>query len=84
MQGEATGLELVRGAATFIGGLNDSVPTADVRVGLYKLHEELKSRNADTSNLASGSAHLFLTPQDLNLRLDTRGGNTATSSAPEL
>jgi len=83
-QGEATGLELVRGAATFIDGLNESVPDADSRVELYKLHESLKSRNMDTNNLASGSAHLFLTPQDLNLRLDTRSENPKTSAAPEL
>jgi len=84
MSGEATGLQLVRGAATFIEGLNESVPSAESRVELYKLHESLKSRNVDTSNLASGSAHLFLTPEDLNLRLAPRSGSTATSSAPEL
>lgn len=72
MQGEATGMQLMRGAATFIGGLNESVPNGDTRVELYKLHEELESRNRDTENLASGQAHLFLTPQDFNLRLDTR------------
>merc|ERR1719436_1211802 len=48
MSGEATGLQLVRGAATFIEGLNESVPNAESRVELYKLHEELKSRNMDT------------------------------------
>eukprot|EP00928_Gymnodinium_smaydae_P016406 TRINITY_DN1614_c1_g1_i1.p1 TRINITY_DN1614_c1_g1~~TRINITY_DN1614_c1_g1_i1.p1 ORF type:complete len:582 (-),score=98.63 TRINITY_DN1614_c1_g1_i1:222-1928(-) len=78
--GEATGMEMMRGAATFIGGLNESVPDVDRRVELYKLHQELESRNKDTSNLASGTAHLFLTPQDMQLRLDSR----SPVKAPEL
>jgi regulator of protease activity HflC (stomatin/prohibitin superfamily) len=78
MQGESDGFKVVRNAATFIEGLNQSVPEIRSRVELYKLHQELASRNADTANLASGSAHLFLTPADMNLRLDTRGG-AATS-----
>jgi hypothetical protein len=77
MQGEADGMKLVTSANAFIGGLNESVPEVESRVELYKLHEELSSRNTDTGNLASGSAHLFLTPQDLNLRLDTTNGGAA-------
>jgi regulator of protease activity HflC (stomatin/prohibitin superfamily) len=73
MKGEAVGLEMARGAATFIGGLNHSVPSVDRRVELYRLHQELDSRNVDTKNLASGKAHLFVTPSDLKLRLDTTG-----------
>merc|ERR1719382_1001251 len=72
MQGEADGMELVQSANAFIGGLNESVPNVADRVDLYKLHHELRGRNTDTENLASGTAHLFLTPQELNLRLDTR------------
>lgn len=71
MHGEAEGMQLVRSANAFIGGLSETIPEVDSRVELYRLHEELRSRNTDTGNLASGSAHLFLTPQDLNLRLDT-------------
>ncbi|CAE8721427.1 unnamed protein product [Polarella glacialis] len=78
MAGEATGMQLMKGAATFIGGLNESLPSIASRVELYKLHEELQSRNKDTYNLASGSAHLFLTPSDLNLRLDTRTTKNGT------
>jgi len=82
MHGEATGMEMMRGAATFIGGLNESVPDVNRRVDLYTLHQQLESRNKDTQNLASGSAHLFVTPQDLNLRLDTSSPLTVTT--PEL
>jgi regulator of protease activity HflC (stomatin/prohibitin superfamily) len=81
MHGEATGMEIMKGAATFIGGLNESVPDVESRVELYKLQKELEGRNKDTLNLASGTAHLFLSPQDLNLRLDTRSPAVTT---PEL
>jgi regulator of protease activity HflC (stomatin/prohibitin superfamily) len=86
MQGEAEGMRLMTGASTFIGGLNESIPNVDSRVDLYKLHEELKSRNLDTKHLSSGSAQLFLTPADMKLRLDMadsarRLGGTTSSGA---
>lgn len=76
MTGEAEGTQLVRSANAFIGGLSESVPEVDLRIDLYRMLEHMRGRNADTQNLASGSAHLFLTPQDLNLRLDTPGATT--------
>jgi len=76
MQGVANGVQLARSASGFITGLNESVPDVSTRVGLYKMHEELRSRNQDTHNLASGKAQLFLTPDNVNLRLD----NTADGS----
>jgi len=69
--GESAGSKMLRAAQTFIGGLNVSVPDLDQRVELYQLQESLKSRNIDTQNLASGSAHLFLAPKDLNLKLNS-------------
>merc|ERR1711953_925995 len=74
MTGEAAGMQLVQRAAIFLEGLNTTLPDVESRVGLYKLHKELESRNQDTQNLASGSAHLFLTPKDINLRVDASGG----------
>merc|ERR1719359_28588 len=73
MNGDAVGMRLMMAASTFIGGLNESVPNVTDRVDLYRMHQELNSRNADTQNLASGSAHLFLTPEDLKLRLSVGG-----------
>jgi len=81
MRGEADGMKLVRGAASFLDGLNASVPDVDSRIELYTLHQNLQSRNTDTSNLASGNAHLFVTPQDMNLKLNMGGGS---SDAQEL
>merc|ERR1719201_2629683 len=45
MQGVASGVQLAKSASGFIAGLNESVPDVSTRVGLYKMHEELRSRN---------------------------------------
>lgn len=67
MAGDADGSKIMRAAAAFIGGLNNSVPDVDERVKLYSMHQRLASKNADTANLAAGNAKLFLTPADINL-----------------
>jgi regulator of protease activity HflC (stomatin/prohibitin superfamily) len=69
MTGESMGTELVKGATTFIEGLNESVPDIMQRVMLYRMHNELKHRNTDTKNLAAGNTQMFLTPSDLDLQL---------------
>merc|ERR1712187_641658 len=70
MAGQAEGTKLVESVATFIDGLNTSLPDVTSRIDLYRLHKVTEGRNTDTQNLASGKAHLFLTPQDLDLRLN--------------
>jgi regulator of protease activity HflC (stomatin/prohibitin superfamily) len=70
MEGEANGQEIVGNALAFIGGLNETVPDVNTRVELYTMHHQLDARNTDTQNLASGTAHLFVTPADLNLKLN--------------
>jgi len=79
MQGEASGMTLMRAADSFIGGLNDTVENVTSRVDLYKLHETLKGHNLDTKNLASGQAELFLTPSNVNLKLAMGGAEAASS-----
>lgn len=76
MRGVASGVQLAKSASGFIEGLVSVVPNVSTRVGLYKMHEELQSRNQDTFNLASGKAQLFLTPANVNLRLDNTAGGT--------
>merc|ERR1712100_546748 len=73
MQGEASGLTLMRAADSFIAGLNETVENVTSRVELYKLHESLKGHNQDISNLASGIAELYLTPSNVNLKLAMGG-----------
>merc|ERR550537_1078933 len=76
MAGQADGTKQVQSAVTFIDGLNASVPNVSKRVELYRLQEEMTGRNTDTQNLASGKATLFLTPQDLNLKLAMGSGSS--------
>merc|ERR1711865_527767 len=73
MQGESGGMKRARGAKEFIDGLSGAVPNITKRVELYELHEKLENSRANTENLAAGKATLFLTPQDMNLKLHMGG-----------
>lgn len=75
--GQASGLSLLRAAESFIGGLNTTVDNVSARVDLYKLHEEINGHNADTKNLATGSAELYLTPSNVNLKIAMGGASAA-------
>jgi len=70
MDGDVDGMQLMRSAATFIDGLNESVPDVEQRVALYSMHQKIKGKNKDTANLAAGNAKLFLTAEDVNLRMN--------------
>jgi hypothetical protein len=74
MQGESSGMKRARGAKAFIDGLSSSVSNVSKRVELYELHEILENNRANTEHLASGKATLFLTPQDLKLKLHMGSG----------
>jgi len=70
MQGQSTGLTVAMDAATFLGStLSKVVPNLQDRMDLYKLHRQLESKNKDTASLAGGKATLFMTPADMNLKL---------------
>merc|ERR1719456_1410409 len=70
VQGQSTGLTVAMDAATFLGPtLSKVVPNLSDRLELYKLHQELESRNKDTKSLSSGNANLFMTPEDMKLKL---------------
>merc|ERR1719235_1621360 len=72
MEGEASGLKLAKSAQTFLnalGGVNATLPDVASRLELYRLHQDLASKNDTTANLASGSAMLFVTPEEVNLKL---------------
>jgi len=71
IQGQAAGLAVAMETATFLGStLSKAVPKLSDRLDLYKLHQELESRNRDTASLSSGKANLFLAPKDMKLKLD--------------
>lgn len=70
--GEASGLKVSRSAAIFFDTIKDSLDgDTETTLQLYQLHQQLQSRDDTTANLAGGSAKLFVTPADFNLRLDT-------------
>merc|ERR1719163_524255 len=69
MQGESGGMKRAMSAKAFIDGLNSSIVNVSKRVELYELHEVLENNRANTQNLASGKANLFLTPEDMKLKL---------------
>ena len=73
MQGESAGMKRARSATAFIDGLSSSVLNVSKRVELYEMHENLENTRANTQNLASGKATLFLTPQDMKLKLHMGG-----------
>jgi len=79
-QGESDGMRRARGAAEFIDGLKSSLPDVAKRVELYEMQEKLENNRRNTEHLSSGKATLFLTPQDMNLKLHMHDG----SSGPEL
>eukprot|EP00930_Biecheleria_cincta_P039314 TRINITY_DN27035_c0_g1_i1.p1 TRINITY_DN27035_c0_g1~~TRINITY_DN27035_c0_g1_i1.p1 ORF type:complete len:635 (+),score=142.91 TRINITY_DN27035_c0_g1_i1:98-2002(+) len=69
LAGQAEGAALVENAIAFLDGLNESVPGVEDRTELYRLHQTMDGRNVDTKNLASGQAKLFITPKNMNLKL---------------
>jgi hypothetical protein len=80
-QGEADGLQLAGDANAFMTGLNQTVPDVNTRIDLYTLRHQLSSRNTDTHNLASGTAHLFVAPDDLSLKLNVGTGQPRNGTA---
>merc|ERR1711988_1507965 len=74
MKGESDGMKRARSAKAFIDGISSSLPNESKRVELYELHEKLENNRANTQNLASGRATLFLTPESMKLKLHMGSG----------
>merc|ERR1712232_1545368 len=70
IDGESSGLRLSKSAQTFLGLLSDDLPDAEARLALFKFFEEQHMSTKRAEHLASGTASLFLTPQDMNLKLN--------------
>merc|ERR1719230_328237 len=71
--GEAQGVRFARAMSRFFAELTDVLPNASQRLALFQHLNELdtttRQLNMTTANLGAGNAHLFLTPENLNLRL---------------
>jgi len=69
MEGEAKGLRLANNALAFFDLLNTSISDVESRLQLFRFFEEHRAAVDRTHELASGNATLFLTPQDMHLKL---------------
>jgi len=69
VEGEAEGTRLAQNTLAFLNQLNGSVPADDERLALLRFFSEQATLTKQTEHLASGTASLFLTPQDVNLKL---------------
>jgi len=71
--GEAEGLRLANSLHSYEGTLDAVIEPAQTRLDLYKFLSQkeatTKQLATTTSNLGSGSARLYLTPESLNLNL---------------
>jgi regulator of protease activity HflC (stomatin/prohibitin superfamily) len=70
IEGEADGLRLAKNVQSFLATLDKDLPDADVRLALLKFFEEQQMSTKRAEHLASGKATVFLTPQDMNLKLN--------------
>jgi len=87
-EGQAQGLRFATAVEGFASALsNETAGDAEARLALFKHFHDQEVETAQiestTKNLGSGSAQLFLTPQDLNLRL-YKGSAAAESLAASL
>ena len=65
----ADGTRLGQNSLAFLELLTKEVPNEDTRMELLRFFSEQQTKTAQTKDLAQGKATLFLTPQDLNLKL---------------
>lgn len=72
VEGEAEGTRLAQSAKAFLAVLDDAIPKdsgATTRLDLLRFFSEQRTLTQQTEHLAQGTATLFLTPQDVNLKL---------------
>merc|ERR1719421_1936723 len=65
IEGEADGLRLAKSASTFFSVLTETLPDEEARLQLYRFFEEQHECTKRAEHIASGSANLILTPQDI-------------------
>jgi hypothetical protein len=69
VQGEAEGLRLAQRSSTFFENLSASIPDGASRLELLRFFTEQNTLTEQTKHLSDGDATLFLTPQDVNLKM---------------
>ena len=69
VEGESEGTRLAQNTLAFLRQLNVSVPDAQERLSLLRFFSEQATLTKQTEHLSTGTASLFLTPQDVNLKI---------------
>jgi regulator of protease activity HflC (stomatin/prohibitin superfamily) len=79
--GESDGIKLAKNADIFLKTLGEVIPNSADRISLLKFFGEQNAATQQAEHLASGHANLFLTPQDMNLKLkvDSSRSNSIAS-----
>jgi len=72
--GATAGGKAAHSAGAFFDGLTSSMPNATERMLLFKSQRMMQSSKTDTEQLATGSAHLYLAPKEMDLRLQVPQG----------
>jgi len=72
-QGEAEGLAELEGVKTFLDDLGAAVSDESERIALYRMHEVMKGRTTDIQNMKNGNVKLFMTPDNMDIRMDMSG-----------
>jgi len=75
VEGESEGTRLAQNTIAFLNMLNGSVPDDATRLQLLKFFTEQQTLTTQTEHLSKGKASLFLTPQDMQLRLQMPSGS---------
>jgi regulator of protease activity HflC (stomatin/prohibitin superfamily) len=75
IEGEADGLRLAKNTEIFLKTLSQDIPDAAARLTLFQFFQEQHMSTRRTEHLASGNASLFLTPEDMNLKLNMKSCN---------
>ena len=84
MDGKADGLRLANSVDTFLELLDGKIPDLDKRIDLLQFFLNNQLADKQSHNIANGNAHLFLTPDNLNLKFhlrDNDGGPTPSSKS---
>jgi len=72
IDGEAEGLRMAKSTDTFFSVLKEAMPDEDMRLELLKFLEAQAAATKRAEHVAGGSAHLFLAPTDMDLKLNVK------------
>lgn len=76
IEGEADGLKMAKSASTFLSVLAETLPNDEARLQLFRFFQDQRESTRRAAHLSSGNTSLFLTPEDMNLKLNMHPPNT--------